>query len=100
MKAGIHPDFNTEAKITCACGAVYTIGSTRDSVFVELCKACHPFYTGKQKIVDTARRLEKFETRAAAATAADETTFGHDAKLAKKAARAKKREDKQKAAEA
>lgn len=98
MKTGIHPDFTAEAVITCACGAKYTTGSTKAENFVELCKACHPFYTGKQKIVDTARRLEKFENRAAAAT--ETADFGHKAKLAKKAARAKKREDKQKAAEA
>lgn len=98
MKAGIHPNFVQEATITCACGAVYTTGSTKEAVFVELCKACHPFYTGKLKVVDTARRLEKFKSRASAA--APDSALGHKAKVAKKAARAKKREDKQKAAEA
>ena len=63
MKTGIHPNFTQQATITCACGAKYTTGSTKESVFVELCKACHPFYTGKQKIVDTARRLEKFKAK-------------------------------------
>ncbi len=98
MKAGIHPEFTAEAKVTCACGAHYVTGSTKSEIFVELCKACHPFYTGKQKIVDTARRVEKFKTRAGAVDS--NANFGHEAKLAKKKARAKMREDKQKASEA
>lgn len=65
MKPEIHPDYFTNATITCACGEVYQIGSTKENIQVELCAACHPFYTGKQKIMDTARRVEKFGERAA-----------------------------------
>ncbi len=65
MKADIHPTYYKDAKITCACGAVYTIGSTDETIDVELCAKCHPFYTGEQKIMDTARRVEKFKTRLA-----------------------------------
>jgi len=65
MKKDIHPEYHKSATITCACGAAYTIGSTLENIQVELCAACHPFYTGKQKIMDTARRVEKFGERAA-----------------------------------
>lgn len=91
MKAEIHPNYTTDAKITCACGANHEIGSTKEAISIELCSNCHPFYTGKQKIIDTARRVEKFETRK---TKADDSVTGHKAKLAKKAARAKAREEK------
>lgn len=64
MKKEIHPEYFKDAKITCACGTVYQIGSTKEDNQVELCAACHPFYTGKQKIMDTARRVEKFGERA------------------------------------
>lgn len=97
MKEGIHPTYNSQATISCACGTTYTIGSTQESVDIELCANCHPFYTGKQKIVDTARRVEKFKARN---EQADASPTGHAAKLAKKAARAKAREDKRAKAEA
>lgn len=64
MKKEIHPKYYKDAKITCACGASYTIGSTADNIQVELCAACHPFYTGEsQKMLDTARRVEKYTER-------------------------------------
>ncbi len=96
MKDGIHPTYHTKAKISCACGASYDTGSTVEAITVELCSACHPFYTGKQKIVDTARRVEKFEARS---TKKDTDAMDHKAKQAKKAARAKKRADKKAKAE-
>ena len=65
MKKEIHPKYKSDAKVTCACGNSFTVGSTTDKIEVELCSACHPFYTGKQKLVDTARRVEKFQARAA-----------------------------------
>ncbi len=52
--------------MTCACGNAITVGSTAEAVHVELCSACHPFYTGKQKLVDTSRRVERFEAKQAA----------------------------------
>ena len=63
MKTDIHPEYHPKAKISCACGAAYEVGSTMPEIAVELCAACHPFYSGKQKIIDSARRVEKFQTR-------------------------------------
>lgn len=63
MKTGIHPEFNTEAVATCACGAKYTLGSTMKKIEVEICSACHPFYTGNEKVLDTAGRVERFKKR-------------------------------------
>jgi len=63
MKKGIHPTYYPEAKVICACGNTFTVGSTVEEINVELCSSCHPFYTGKQKLVDTARRVEKFQER-------------------------------------
>ncbi len=65
MKSEIHPKYYPKAKITCACGHQFTVGSTAENIQVELCSSCHPFYTGKQKLVDTARRVEKFKERLA-----------------------------------
>jgi large subunit ribosomal protein L31 len=62
MKAGIHPRYTT-ATITCACGAVHETASTRGSFTVEICSRCHPFYTGRQKLVDSAGRIERFQKR-------------------------------------
>lgn len=68
MKADIHPTYFPEAKITCACGKVFTMGSTKEKLEVEICSNCHPFYTGNEKILDAAGRVEKFKARRAAAT--------------------------------
>lgn len=62
MKAGIHPESH-EVTITCACGATYQTRSTRKSINVEICSNCHPFFTGKQKIIDTAGRVERFRRK-------------------------------------
>ena len=64
MKDSIHPQYFKEAKITCACGNVLTVGSTKEDIHVEICSHCHPFYTGKQKLVDTTGRVQKFQERA------------------------------------
>jgi len=72
MKKEIHPKYFKDAKITCACGAVHAIGSTVEDIQVELCSKCHPFYTGeKSKMLDTARRVEKFTDRAAKKSAVE-----------------------------
>ena len=63
MKKDIHPTYYKDAKITCACGAKFPIGSTLKEIKLELCSNCDPFYTGKQKLVDTARRVDKFKKR-------------------------------------
>ena len=69
MKTDIHPVYFPEAKITCACGHVITVGSTKASMEVEVCSNCHPFYTGKGKLIDTTGRVEKFKARVAKAAA-------------------------------
>ena len=63
MKKDIHPKYYTDAKVICACGNIIETGSTLKEIKVELCSKCHPFYTGKQKLVDSARRVEKFQTK-------------------------------------
>jgi large subunit ribosomal protein L31 len=62
MKAGIHPDY-VETKVTCSCGNSFTTRSTKAEMHVELCNQCHPFYTGKQKLVDTGGRVERFQRK-------------------------------------
>ena len=62
MKKGIHPEY-VDAKITCLCGNVIETRSTQPEIHVEICSSCHPFYTGKQKLVDTAGRVERFQKR-------------------------------------
>ncbi|HVV39032.1 MAG TPA: 50S ribosomal protein L31 [Candidatus Paceibacterota bacterium] len=68
MKTDTHPTYFPEAKVTCACGNSFTVGSTHEKIEVEICSNCHPFYTGNDKIMDTAGRVEKFKARRAAAT--------------------------------
>ncbi|MBI4676805.1 MAG: 50S ribosomal protein L31 [Elusimicrobia bacterium] len=62
MKAGIHPVYKV-AKVICACGNTFETRSTKELIKVEICAACHPFYTGQQRLVDTAGRVERFKTR-------------------------------------
>lgn len=62
MKAGIHPEYH-EVKATCVCGNTFTTGSTKGEIRVEICAACHPFFTGQQKIVDTEGRVERFRKK-------------------------------------
>ena len=63
MKKKIHPRYYPKAQVECDCGARFTIGSTLPKIHVEICSACHPLYTGKKRIVDTAGRVEKFQAR-------------------------------------
>lgn len=62
MKVGIHPDYKATT-IKCACGEVIDTGSTRENVHVEICSKCHPFFTGKQKLIDTGGRVDRFKKR-------------------------------------
>jgi large subunit ribosomal protein L31 len=71
MREGIHPKYNA-AKVVCACGNVIETRSTRGDFHIEICSNCHPFFTGKQKILDTAGRIERFKTRYAATPAKQE----------------------------
>ena len=72
MREAIHPQYKT-AKVQCACGNVIETRSTRGDFHIEICSSCHPFFTGKQKILDTAGRIERFKTRYAAAPGKPET---------------------------
>lgn len=65
MKKDIHPNYYPNAKVTCACGNSFSVGAAKEKMEVEICSACHPFFTGKEKLVDTAGRVEKFKARAA-----------------------------------
>lgn len=83
MKKNIHPEFHKEAKIICSCGAVLETGATIKEMHVEICSACHPFYTGKKKVLDTTGRVDRFKKLAEKSATKKEAT-------AKKAPRAKK----------
>lgn len=68
MKTDTHPSYFPEAQVVCACGRSFVVGSTREKLEVEICSACHPFYSGTEKILDTAGRVEKFKARRSAAS--------------------------------
>ena len=68
MKKDIHPKYNLKTNATCACGAVYEVGSTMTEIRMEICSACHPFYSGAEKVIDTAGRVERFKKRQSAKT--------------------------------
>jgi large subunit ribosomal protein L31 len=90
VKEKIHPTWYPEARVHCACGSTFTTGSTRKEIAVEICSACHPLFTGQQKLIDTAGRVDKFNQRAAIARRKQEEA----------AARSKERAAKKAAAEA
>lgn len=68
MKQGIHPQYFPEAKVKCACGNSWTVGSTVPEIQTTICSNCHPFFTGQEKIIDTRGRVEKFRKRQEKAT--------------------------------
>ena len=65
MKKDIHPTYYPNSKVQCACGANFEVGSTKEFIETEVCNNCHPFYTGKEKVIDTTGRVEKFKQRMA-----------------------------------
>lgn len=67
MKSGIHPTWYNDATVTCACGNTFTTGSSQQSMHVDICSACHPFFTGEMKFVDTQGRVDKFMQKMQAA---------------------------------
>ncbi len=69
MKKGIHPNWTDQAQVTCSCGATFTIGSTLDTLKVDICSKCHPFFTGEMKFVDRQGRVDKFLKKVQAAEA-------------------------------
>lgn len=93
MKKDLHPKYNQPVTAKCACGNTFTTGSTKDEIYVEICSACHPFYTGKQKLIDTARRVEKFQAKTAKSkelSAAKPTVKKKVRRALKKAAKSEK----------
>jgi large subunit ribosomal protein L31 len=94
MKADTHPTYHSDAKVVCACGNTFSTGATVKELHVELCSACHPFYTGKQKLVDASRRVEKFQERTSKKPSTDAKATGKKARtikrVAQKAAKASK----------
>ena len=65
MKKDIHPKYYNKAQVRCACGNTFTVGSTKEFIEVEICSKCHPFYTGKEKILDAMGQVQKFRKRLA-----------------------------------
>ncbi|MFN2115293.1 MAG: 50S ribosomal protein L31 [Anaerolineae bacterium] len=63
MKPDIHPEWHPNARVTCSCGATFTVGATVPEIQTEVCDSCHPFFTGEQRIVDTAGQVERFMRR-------------------------------------
>lgn len=90
MKKDIHPKYHKQVKIICACGFVMETGSVEPELKVELCSNCHPFYTGKQKLVDTANRVGKFKARL------EKKDDSRKGKTLKRAEKAEKKADKDK----
>jgi len=87
MKQDIHPTYHDKAKIVCACGNIIITGSTVPEIHIEVCSTCHPFYTGKQKLLDTGGRISRFEKRVGQKAIVGATRIGKKLKLV---ARAKK----------
>ena len=63
MREGIHPEYHTDTVVKCACGNTFTTGSTKTELKVDICSNCHPFFTGRQKLVDVGGRVEKFRKK-------------------------------------
>lgn len=87
MKKDIHPKYYENAKVICACGNTFMVGSTMPEIHIEICSNCHPFYTGKQKLVDTAKRVEKFQARSLKQKEAASARKGRKAKKIKSVAK-------------
>jgi len=83
MKEKIHPEYK-ESTVTCACGATFQTHSTKEKIAVSICSKCHPFYTGKEKYVDTARRIEKFQKKYAGFNQAKDEAQAKEESAAKK----------------
>ena len=86
MKANIHPQYFDNAQVICVCGNRFTTGSTQEVIHVELCSNCHPFYTGEQRFVDSASRIEKFQKK-------QEVAKVHKALVVKKKEEQKKKDN-------
>ena len=91
MKPGIHPTWYPEAVVTCACGNTWTTGSTKKEIHTDVCSNCHPFFTGEQRIVDTAGQVERFMKRI---SAKEQIAASQPAPEEKKAKKDKRRDRK------
>lgn len=89
MKKNIHPEYHDDAKVICSCGAVLETGATQKEMHVEICSQCHPFYTGKKKVIDTTGRVDRFKKLAERAAAAKKDVKSKKEKVAKKAEKKK-----------
>ena len=88
MKAQIHPTYTHTAKVICStCGTTFQTGSTLEELRIEVCSKCHPFYTGKQNIVDTAGRVDRYKKRAEKSSSVERPVRSRRAKLQTKEAR-------------
>jgi large subunit ribosomal protein L31 len=96
MKKEIHPTYIEKASIRCACGATFPAGSTQEDIFVEICSQCHPFFTGKQKLVDTAGRVDKFKAKMEASKKMKEAAAKKTLEAATKAQVIEKEDKKEK----
>lgn len=94
MKKDIHPTYHDKIKVKCACGNEFETGATVEEINVELCHMCHPFYTGKQKLVDSARRVEKFQEKLSKQVATSKARQGKKAKRAKRAQKQASKKEK------
>ena len=97
MKAGIHPTY-VEATVTCACGNTFTTRSTRSSLRTDLCSVCHPFYTGEQRIVDSAGQVERFMRRMEVAASGDAAQSKRQRRLAARNASQQRQDEPEEAA--
>lgn len=93
MKKNIHPKYHSDAKISCACGNVIETGSTVKEMKVEICSACHPFYTGKKKVLDSTGRVDRFKKMTEKAQA-KKSVLKAKSKTEKKAVKKAKKADK------
>ena len=89
MKAGIHPKYQ-EVEVRCACGNTFKTRSTKPELHLEICNMCHPFFTGRQKLIDTEGRVERFTKRFGAQSAESRKTIAKAARAAKTAAKSKR----------
>lgn len=83
MKAQIHPNYNSQVTVTCTCGNTFVTGSIRDKIQVDICAACHPFFTGEVKYVDLAGRVDRFMAKQQAAQSLSQTRGKKDPRVAK-----------------
>lgn len=85
MKKELHPKYNEKTKVTCTCGNTFYTGSTMDAINIEICSQCHPFYTGKQKLIDDSGIINRYAKRIASHGTVSKTKLGKKVKKARQA---------------